>query len=163
MQRLVALALEYRFMVVLAPLLVVVLGIFSLQRLPIEGVPDITPNQVLVLTRAPSLSPPEIEKYISFPVEWSMSGLPGITSIYSVSKLGTSYVAIYFREDFDIYFCRRLVMERLDQARGLIPPGMGTPEMGPISTGLGEIYQFKVAGGGGVEHGGGGHTGAVEA
>ena len=69
MQRLVSLALEYRFMVVLATLLVVVLGIFSLQRLPIEGVPDITPNQVLVLTKAPSLSPPEIEKYISFTVE----------------------------------------------------------------------------------------------
>src|SRR3989337_2950529 len=81
MQRLVALALEYRFLVVLAPLLVVVLGVFSLQRLPIEGVPDITPNQVLVLTKAPSLSPPEIEKYISFPVEWSMSGLPGLSNM----------------------------------------------------------------------------------
>ena len=148
MQRLVALALEFRFVVLLATLLVVVLGVFSLQRLPIEGVPDITPNQVLVLTRAPSLSPPEVEKYISFPVEWSMSGLPGITNIYSLSKQGFSYVAIYFREDMDIYFCRRLVMERLAQARALIPPGMGSPEMGPISTGLGEIYQFKVTGGG---------------
>ena len=148
MQRLVALALEFRFVVLLATLLVVVVGIFSLQRLPIEGVPDITPNQVLVLTRAQSLSPPEVEKYISFPVEWSMSGLPGITNIYSLSKQGFSYVAIYFREDMDIYFCRRLVMERLPQARALIPPGMGEPEMGPISTGLGEIYQFKVTGGG---------------
>src|SRR3990170_7267506 len=148
MQRLVTLALESRFVVVLATVLVVVAGIFSLRNLLIEGVPDITPNQVLVLTRAPSLSPPEIEKYITFPVEWSMSGLPGITNIYSLSKLGTSYVAIYFREDMDIYFCRRLVMERLAQARALIQPGMGSPEMGPISTGLGEIYQFKVTGGG---------------
>jgi cobalt-zinc-cadmium resistance protein CzcA len=148
MQRLVALALESRFVVLLATLLVVVVGIFSLQNLLIEGVPDITPNQVLVLTRAPSLSPPEVEKYISFPVEWSMSGLPGITNIYSLSKQGLSYVAIYFREDMDIYFCRRLVMERLPQAQALIPPGMGEPEMGPISTGLGEIYQFKVTGGG---------------
>jgi heavy metal efflux system protein len=148
MQRLVALALESRFVVLLATLLVVVVGIFSLQNLLIEGVPDITPNQVLVLTRAPSLSPPEVEKYISFPVEWSMSGLPGITNIYSLSKQGLSYVAIYFREDMDIYFCRRLVMERLPQAQALIPPGIGEPEMGPISTGLGEIYQFKVTGGG---------------
>jgi len=148
MQRLVTAALRSRFVVALATLLVVVLGIASLSRLPIEGVPDITPNQVLVLTRAPSLSPPEIERYITFPVEWSMSGLPGITNTYSVSKLGTSYVAIYFREDMDIYFCRRLVMERLEQARALIPPGMGTPEMGPVTTGMGEIYQFRVAGDG---------------
>lgn len=148
MHRLVRLALQYRFMVLLATLLVVVVGVFSLKNLLIEGVPDITPNQVLVLTRAPSLSPPEVEQYISFPVEWSMSGLPGITNVYSLSKQGFSYVAIYFKEDMDIYFCRRLVMERLPQAQALIPPGMGEPEMGPISTGLGEIYQFKVTGGG---------------
>jgi len=148
MHRIVTVALRYRFMVVLATLLVVVVGLFSLKNLMIEGVPDITPNQVLVLTRAPSLSPPEVEQYISFPVEWSMSGLPGITNIYSLSKQGFSYVAIYFREDMDLYFCRRLVMERLPQAQSLIPPGMGEPEMGPISTGLGEIYQFKVTGGG---------------
>jgi cobalt-zinc-cadmium resistance protein CzcA len=148
MHRIVALALRFRFIVLLATLLVVVVGMFSLKNLLIEGVPDITPNQVLVLTRAPSLSPPEVEKYISFPVEWSMSGLPGITNVYSLSKQGFSYVAIYFKEDMDIYFCRRLVMERLPQAQALIPPGMGEPEMGPISTGLGEIYQFKVTGGG---------------
>ena len=148
MQRLVTLALRYRFMVLLATLFVVVLGLFSMRNLLIEGVPDITPNQVLVLTRAPSLSPPEVEQYITFPAEWSMSGLPGITNIYSLSKQGFSYVAVYFKEDMDIYFCRRLVMERLPQAQGLIPPGIGVPEMGPISTGLGEIYQFKVTGGG---------------
>ncbi len=77
-----------------------------------------------------------------------MSGLPGITNVYSLSKQGFSYVAVYFKEDMDIYFCRRLVMERLPQAQSLIPPGMGEPEMGPISTGLGEIYQFQVKGGG---------------
>jgi cobalt-zinc-cadmium resistance protein CzcA len=147
MPRVVAVALQYRFIVLLATLLVVVVGIFSLGNLPIEGVPDITPNQVLVLTRAPSLSPPEVEQYITFPVEWSMSGLPGIKNIYSLSKQGFSYVAVYFKDDMDLYFCRRLVMERLPEARSLIPPGMGEPEMGPISTGLGEIYQFKVSGG----------------
>ena len=148
MHRIVAIALQYRFIVLLATLLVALVGVFSLRNLPIEGVPDITPNQVLVLTRAPSLSPPEVEQYITFPIEWSMSGLPGITNVYSLSKQGFSYVAIYFEEDMDLYFCRRLVMERLPQAQALIPPGMGEPEMGPISTGLGEIYQFKVTGGG---------------
>ena len=146
MPRLIALALEYRFLVILATLLVVAIGVLSLQQLPIDAVPDITPNQVLVLTKAPSLSPLEVEQYLTFPVESAMSGLPGVTDIHSVSKYGLSYVAVYFRDDMDVYFCRRLIMERLPQAKELIPPGMGTPEMGPISTGLGEIYQFKVTG-----------------
>ncbi|MBI4482232.1 MAG: efflux RND transporter permease subunit [Acidobacteria bacterium] len=146
MQRLVALALEYRFLVIVATLLVSVFGLFSLQRLPIDAVPDITPNQVLVLTRAPSLSPLEVEQLITFPVESAMSGLPGITKIQSVSKNGLSYVAIYFEEGMDVYFCRQLVMERLSQARQAIPAGVGNPEMGPIATGLGEIYQFQVSG-----------------
>jgi cobalt-zinc-cadmium resistance protein CzcA len=146
MQRFVALALEYRFVVVLVTILVIVFGVFSLQRLPIDAVPDITPNQVLILTKAPSLSPLEVEKFLTFPVETSMSGLPGVIDIHSVSKYGISYVAVYFREDMDVYFCRRLVMERLPQVQELIPPGMGTPEMGPITSGLGEIYQFKVTG-----------------
>lgn len=146
MNRLVTLALEYRFLVLFATLLIVLVGIFSLQRLLIDAVPDITPNQVLILAKAPGLSPLEVEQFLSFPVEFSMSGLPGVARIQSVSKIGLSYVAIYFRDDMDIYFARRLVMERLPQVRELIPPGMGTPEMGPISTGLGEIYQFKVTG-----------------
>ncbi|MGH9785180.1 MAG: efflux RND transporter permease subunit, partial [Terriglobia bacterium] len=146
MHRVVAWALQYRFIVLFGTLLLVVFGSLSLQQLPIDAVPDITPNQVLVLTRAPSLSPLEVEQFISFPVETAMSGLPGIERIQSVSKAGLSYVAIYFRDEMDPYFCRRLVMERLPQAREAVPPGTGTPEMGPIATGLGEIYQFKVSG-----------------
>jgi cobalt-zinc-cadmium resistance protein CzcA len=146
MQRVVALALQYRFLVLLASVLLVVFGILALQQLPIDAVPDITPNQVLVLTRAPSLSPVEVEQFLTYPVEIAMSGLPGIERIQSVSKAGLSYVAIYFKEDVDPYFARRLVMERLPQARESIPERMGTPEMGPIATGLGEIYQFRVTG-----------------
>ncbi len=148
MHSLIGLALRYRFLVMLATLLIIAIGAFSLQQLPIDAVPDITPNQVLVLTKAPSLSPLEVEKYLTFPVEQAMIGLPGVTGIHSASKYGFSYVAVYFRDEMDVYFCRRLVMERLPQAKELIPPGMGTPEMGPIATGLGEIYQFKVAGDG---------------
>ncbi|WP_321476148.1 CusA/CzcA family heavy metal efflux RND transporter [uncultured Paludibaculum sp.] len=139
-------ALRYRAIVLLCVVLIVVFGIYSLQRLPIDAVPDITPNQVLVLTRAPSLSPVEVEQFLTFPIETAMTGLPGIERIQSVSKNGLSYVAIYFKEDVDTYFARRLVMERLPQARENIPAGMGVPEMGPIATGLGEIYQFKVTG-----------------
>jgi cobalt-zinc-cadmium resistance protein CzcA len=146
MQRVVALALEYRFLVLLAVVLIVVFGLISLRRLPIDAVPDITPNQVLVLTRAPSLSPVEVEQFLTYPVEIAMSGLPGIERVQSVSKAGLSYVAIYFKDDVDAYFARGLVMERLPHAREAIPAGMGTPEMGPIATGLGEIYQFRVVG-----------------
>ncbi|MEQ1948583.1 MAG: CusA/CzcA family heavy metal efflux RND transporter [Bryobacteraceae bacterium] len=146
MGKIAEIALRYHLLVLLAVALVALLGFQSLQELPIDAVPDVTPNQVLVLTRAPSLSPVEVEQFLSFPVETSMSGLPGIERIQSISKYGLSYVAIYFKEDMDPYFCRRLVLERLPQARASVPVGMGEPEMGPISTGLGEIYQFKVSG-----------------
>ena len=146
MRALVALALRFRVLVLLATLLLAAFGVLSLRQLPIDAVPDITPNQVLVLTRAPSLSPLEVEQILTFPIETAMSGLPGIERVQSVSKYGLSYVAIYFEESMDPYFCRRLVLERLPQAKEAIPAGMGEPEMGPISTGLGEIYQFKVTG-----------------
>ena len=146
MQRLVELSLEYRFLVPLVTLLVASFGLLSLQKLPIDAVPDITPNQVLVLTKAPSLSPVEVEQFLTFPIEFAMSGLPGVERIQSVSKYGLSYVAIYFKDDMDTYFCRQLVMERLPQAKESIPAGMANPEIGPIATGLGEIFQFKVTG-----------------
>jgi len=146
MQRVVAWALAWRGLVLVAALLVAGFGLYSLDQLPIDAVPDITPNQVLVLTRAPSLSPVEVEKFLTYPVEAAMSGLPGIERIQSVSKYGISYVAVLFHEGLDQYFCRRLVMERLPQAKEAIPAGLGTPEMGPITTGLGEVYMFKVTG-----------------
>ena len=140
MKNLVAAALEYRFVVLILTAVVAVFGVFSLARLPIDAVPDITPNQVLVLSKAPALSPLEIEQYLTFPVESAMTGLPGVTRIQSVSKNGISYVAIYFKDDVDVYRARQLVGERLVRAKD--------SEIGPMATGLGEIYQFKVAGNG---------------
>lgn len=122
------------------------LGVHSMFRLPIDAVPDVTPNQVTVLTQAPGLGPVEVEQFVTFPVETAMSGLPGIETMRSVSRFGLSSVYIYFEEDIDIYFARRLVMEHIAEARELIPEGYGTPTLGPISTGLGEIYQFEVSG-----------------
>ena len=148
MERLITIALRYRLLVVLGTLFVVFIGLVSLRDLPIDVEPDITPNQVLILTRAPSLSPLEVEKLISFPVETSMSGLPGLKRIQSTSKYGLSYVAVYFDDGMDPYFCRQLVNERLTQAKERVAANIGVPEIGPISTGLGEIYQFKVEGGG---------------
>ena len=117
MHKLVELSLRFRFIVLLAALLLIIFGVYALYWLPIDAVPDITPNQVLVLTRAPSLSPLEVEQFLSFPVETAMSGLPGVQRIQSVSKAGLSYLAVYFRDDMDPYFARRLVMERMPQAR----------------------------------------------
>jgi cobalt-zinc-cadmium resistance protein CzcA len=139
-------SLRNRFLVIVLTLLVIGIGIRSILHLPIDAVPDVTPNQVQILTNAPGLGPVEVERFITFPVETALSGLPGVKSIRSVSRFGLSAVTVYFDEDMDIYFCRRLVMERLPQAREMIPEGFGTPEMGPISTGLGEIYQFEVKG-----------------
>jgi cobalt-zinc-cadmium resistance protein CzcA len=128
-------------------LLVVILigaGWYSLRRLPIDAVPDVTNVQVQVLTAAPGLAPLEIERQITFPVEVAMSGLPNIQEIRSVSKFGLSAVTIVFHDSVDTYFARQLVFERLSQAREQIPENIGSPEMGPISTGLGEIYQYEL-------------------
>ncbi|HQZ82373.1 MAG TPA: CusA/CzcA family heavy metal efflux RND transporter [Pyrinomonadaceae bacterium] len=119
-------------------------GIFSLIDLPIDAVPDVTNVQVQVLTNAPSLAPLEIERQITFPIEVAMSGIPGVEEIRSVSKFGISNVTIVFEESTDIYFARQLILERMATARENIPPGIGAPEMGPIATGLGEIYQYEV-------------------
>jgi cobalt-zinc-cadmium resistance protein CzcA len=144
--RLVEWALRNRFLVVVLGLLLVAAGIEHMRRLPIDAVPDVTNVQVQVLATAPALAPLEVERLITFPVESAMAGLPGIEEIRSVSKFGLSAVTVVFSESTDIYRARQLVQERLAAAREAIPAGYGTPEMGPITTGLGEIYQFEVRG-----------------
>lgn len=146
MHRLIDFSLKYRFLILVMTVLVIGVGIYSMRRLPIDAVPDITPNQVLIITRSPGLGPVEVERFVTFPVETAMSGLPGITTIRSTSRFGLSVVYVFFEEGMDLYFARRLVLERLPQAREMIPAGFGSPEMGPISTGLGEIFQFEVKG-----------------
>src|SRR5580765_8268434 len=104
MHRLIDLSLRNKFLVLILTAVMVGFGINSMLRLPIDAVPDVTPNQVLVLTQAPGLSPVEVERFITFPVETAMSGLPGITDIRSVSRFGLSSVYVYFSEQTDIYF-----------------------------------------------------------
>src|SRR3970040_1744447 len=115
MHRIVEFSLKYRFLIIVLTFLLIGLGLYSLKQLPIDAVPDITPNQVLIITRAPGLGPVEVERFITFPVETAMSGLPGIESIRSTSRFGLSVVYVFFDEDVKIYFARRLVMERLPQ------------------------------------------------
>jgi cobalt-zinc-cadmium resistance protein CzcA len=144
--RLIDFSLDNRLLVLIGWLLVVVLGVRSLATLPIDAVPDVTNVQVQVLTNSPGLAPEEVESFITFPVETAMSGLPAVEEVRSVSKFGLSVVTVVFEEGSDVYWARQLVAERLGAAREQIPAGYGDPEMGPISTGLGEIYQFEVRG-----------------
>ncbi|HLZ16346.1 MAG TPA: CusA/CzcA family heavy metal efflux RND transporter [Cyclobacteriaceae bacterium] len=122
----------------------VIWGSYSLTRLPIDAVPDITNNQVQVLTVSPSLAANEIERLVTFPVEQTMATIPGITEMRSFSRFGLSVVTIVFTEDTDVYWARQQVNERLSLAKAQIPPGSGTPELGPVSTGLSEIYQYII-------------------
>jgi heavy metal efflux system protein len=137
-------SLKNRFLVLACTLLVAGMGIYSACNLPIDAVPDLTNVQVQVITEAPALSPMEVEMLLSFPVEGAMSGLPGVEQIRSISKFGISVVTVVFQEGTDIYRARQLVGERLARAAEAIPPGYGTPMLGPIATALGEVFQFQV-------------------
>jgi cobalt-zinc-cadmium resistance protein CzcA len=140
----VAWSLRNRPVVLLAVVLLMGLGIRSALRLPIDAVPDVTNVQVQVLTSSPALSPVEIEKYVSVPIERALAGMPKVTEIRSTSKYGISVVTVVFEDDTDIYFARSLVAERMIEVRDTVPAAFGDPQMGPITTGLGEIFQFTV-------------------
>jgi cobalt-zinc-cadmium resistance protein CzcA len=145
-ERLIDFSIRNRAVVVFGVLLMGALGLRAAQQLPMDAVPDVTNVQVQVLATAPALGPLEVEKFITFPIETVMSGLPHLAEVRSLSKFGLSSVTIVFEEGTDIYFARQLVAERLPEARQAVPEGYGHPTMGPISTGLGEIYQFTVEG-----------------
>ncbi|MEL1246161.1 CusA/CzcA family heavy metal efflux RND transporter [Flavobacterium sp. DGU11] len=119
-------------------------GSYEAIRLPIDAVPDITNNQVQVITIAPSFGATDIERLVTFPIEQANSNISGMKEIRSFSRFGLSLVTIVFNDDIDVYWARQQVAERLQQVQGQIPPGIGTPTLGPISTGLGEIYQYVV-------------------
>ena len=142
--RLVELSLRYRVLVLIAAAGVAFLGWRSVQTVPIDAFPDVTPVQVNVYTESPGLAAEDVEQLLTFPVESGLAGLPGVSQIRSVSLFGLSYVAVYFEDDMDIYFVRRLVMERLQEVGERLPEGYGTPEMGPNSSGLGQVFWYTL-------------------
>ena len=144
--RVIDLALNNRLGVTMAAVVLVVLGSLALAHLPIDAMPDVTTVQVQILTEAPALGPLEIEQFITRPVENAMSGVPRLEEIRSTSRYGISAVTVVFREGTDIYWARSLVEQRLASAQEAIPAGVERPEMGPITTGLGEIFHFVVEG-----------------
>ena len=143
LESIINLSLARRGLVIVLVALVAGLGVWNFNRLPIDAVPDITNVQVSVNTPAPGYTPLEVEQRISFPLETAMSGMPGLDHTRSVSRYGLSQVTAVFAEGTDIYFARQQVSERLTAARGDLPAGL-EPALGPIATGLGEIFMFTV-------------------
>src|SRR5262245_48012351 len=143
-ERVLAFSVRRRWLVLLATLIAAAAGVWSLMRLPIDAVPDITNNQVQINVLAPALSPVDVEKQVTFPVETALAGIPGLEYTRSISRNGFSQVTAVFTDRTDIYFARQQVGERLVEARRWLPPGVD-PRMGPISTGLGEIYMWTVS------------------
>lgn len=133
-----------KLIVGLMVLALMIVGVIETTKLPIDAVPDITNNQVLVITTAPSLGAPDVERFITVPIEQATRNVPGIVEQRSFSRFGLSLVTIVFNEQTDVYWARTQISERLAQVRQQIPEGMGVPELGPVSTGLGEIFQYVV-------------------
>ena len=142
-ERIINFSIRYRWLALLASLGVAGVGIYNFQHLPIDAVPDITNVQVQINTAAPGLSAPEIEQRITFPVETAMAGIPRLESVRSLSYYGLSQVTVVFEDGTDIYLARQLVAERLRQADDGLSDHV-RPELGPIATGLGEIYLWTV-------------------
>ena len=138
----IAYSIRNKFLIGLAVLGIIGWGIYSLSQLPIDAVPDITNNQVQIITVSPTLAAQEVEQFISYPVELAMQNLPGVEEIRSISRFGLSVVTVVFKDKMGTYLPRQLVSEKLIEAKAEIPDGFGEPGMAPITTGLGEIYQY---------------------
>ena len=143
-EKLVESSLKYKFLVLIAFGVIAFLGWRAVVSVPIDAFPDVTPAQVNIYTESPGLAAEDVEQLLTFPIESGMAGLPKVEEIRSVSLFGLSYVAVYFEDDMDIYFARRLVMERLQEVGDRIPEGYGTPEMGPNSSGLGQVFWYTL-------------------
>ncbi|MBY0550783.1 MAG: CusA/CzcA family heavy metal efflux RND transporter [Candidatus Obscuribacterales bacterium] len=141
---LIRLSIRQRFLVLISVLILIATGVAVMFKLPVDAVPDITNVQVQVLTSARTLAPLDVERQVTFPLEVGLRGLPGVTQVRSISKFGLSVITVIFNDSVDTYFARQLVLERLSQVKGQIPASVGTPELGPVSTGLGEIYQYEL-------------------
>ncbi len=142
LNKIIAFSIKNKLIIGLFVLSLIGYGSYQFTKLPIDAVPDITDNQVQVITSAPSLGAPDIERLITFPIEQASSNIPGLHEIRSFSRFGLSLITIVFDDDVDIYWARQQVTERLKIAEDQIPKGVGTPELAPVTTGLGEIYQY---------------------
>ena len=137
-------SIKNKFIIGLFTVALIAVGTYSLSKLPIDALPDITNNQVQIITSSPTLATQEVEQFITYPIELAVKPIPKIVELRSISRFGLSVVTVVFEEDVDIYWARTQINERLKEAENTIPEGVGSPEIAPVSTGLGEIYQYVV-------------------
>jgi len=142
LDKIIKFSIKNKVVVGIMTLLLIIWGVWSATKLPIDAVPDITNNQVQIITVCPTLAGQEVEQLVTFPIEQSIANVPDIEETRSISRFGLSVITVVFKENVDVYFARQLVNERLKQAAEEIPKGVGTPELAPVSTGLGEVYQY---------------------
>src|SRR6218665_2494757 len=144
LDKIIHFSIHNKFIVGLFTLVLVVVGAYSVATLPVDALPDITNNQVQIITSSPKLATQEVEQFITYPVEQSVKAIPDVVELRSISRFGLSVVTVVFKESTDIYWARAQISERIKEAESMIPKNVGTPEMAPVSTGLGEIYQYVV-------------------
>src|SRR5690606_41511672 len=142
--KIISFSINNKLVIGLMTITLIVAGLWAMTKVPLDAVPDITNNQVQVITTAPNLGTEDIEQFVTFPVELAMANLPGVLEIRSISRFGLSVVTIVFEDDMETYLPRQLVSEKLAEVRDEIPEGVGNPAMGPISPGLGEIDQYTL-------------------
>lgn len=144
LDQIIRFSIQHKMVIGMMTFLLIIWGVWSATRLPVDAVPDITNNQVQIITICPTLAGQEVEQLVTFPIEQAIANIPDLEEVRSISRFGLSVITVVFRENVDIYFARQLINERLGQAAEHIPKGIGTPELAPVSTGLGEVYQYII-------------------
>ena len=144
LNKIIAFSIKNKFIIALMTLALIVWGVWSANKLSIDAVPDITNNQVQIITVCPTLAGQEVEQLVTYPIEQSITNLPDLEELRSISRFGLSVITVVFNDNVDIYFARQLINERLKEAEENIPNGVGKPELAPVSTGLGEVYQYII-------------------
>lgn len=144
LDKIIHFSIKNKFIIGLMTLALIFWGVWSATKLPIDAVPDITNNQVQIITLCPTLAGQEVEQLVTYPIERSISNLPDLVELRSISRFGLSVITVVFDDDVDIYFARQIINERLKEAESKIPKGVGSPELAPVSTGLGEVYQYII-------------------
>jgi len=144
LDKIIAFSIKNKFLIFMLTVALIIWGSISATKIPIDAVPDITNNQVQIITLCPALATQEVEQLVTYTVEQSLANLPKLEEIRSISRFGLSVITVVFEEDVDIYFGRQLINEKLKEAEALIPEGIGTPELAPVSSGLGEVYQYII-------------------
>lgn len=144
LDKIILFSIKNKLVIGIMTLILVIWGIWSATKLPVDAVPDITNNQVQIITTAPTLATQEVEQFVTYPIEQSLANIPDLIEIRSISRFGLSVITVVFDDKVDVYFARQLINERLKEAEEQIPEGMGKPELAPVSTGLGEVYQYMI-------------------